>query len=155
MRRSLLAALLVLVALPAGAVNDWGLSGACNDGALVQSGGIYCFDFNSALSPASTSFSVAARSALACLKPDDTTAGVPGGASPATAVVRFCPYGSTAAAANCIQACALAGCALTGLEGDPATQLSCVVLGPGSYRVDFPTLPDAGELGIFSVQGGE
>lgn len=151
--------LAVLLAGPSwGADNDWDYPG-CTAANRVGAGRI-CFDFSSALSPAFTTFQVTSDAALACLKPDVDQEGVPGAGTPATAVVRFCPYGSAGASAtneeNCgVQACAPAGCTLTGLNGAPAAQLACVGLGPGNYRVDFPTLPDGSDIGLFSVEGSD
>lgn len=154
MKRALwLAALLVCAALPAMAVNDWGYTGCATDN-VVRSGR-YCFDFDSSLSPASTEFYVQGSGALACLKTDVDQEGVSAtGASPATAIIRYAPYGDVSAAANAgIQVCAAAGCTLTGSNAVPSAQLACVLLGPGTYRVDFPTLPDGADVGLFTVEG--
>jgi len=155
MRATLLAAAILFAAAPAFPVNDWGYTG-CRDGDSVY-GGRYCFDFNTSLSPASTSFAVGGLGALACLKTDVDQEGVSAtGASPATAVVRYAPYGDVTSAANAgIQVCAAGGCTLTGANGVPAAQLACVVLGPGRYRVDFPTLPDSPDVGLFTIEGVE
>ena len=144
---------LVLVAGPAYSVNDWGYTG-CQSGNTVGTGRI-CFDLNTSFSTAYTQFSVTSEAALACLKTDVDQEGVSAtGASPVTAILRYCPNGDPSASANCgIQACATAGCTLTGLNGIPSLQLACVVIGPGSYRVDFPTLPDSPDVGIFTVEG--
>ena len=148
-------ALVLLVAGPAMAVNDWGYTGCPGSGNSVGSGGKICFDLNTSFSTAYTTFNVIADSALACLKTDVDQEGVSAtGASPVTAIVRYCPNGDNSAAANCgIQACVTGGCTLTGLNGVPASQLACVVLGPGAYRVDFPTLPDTPDVGLFTVEG--
>lgn len=161
----LIAVVFIAFPIPAWPVNDWGFSGCADESTPAASlpttpsvySGRHCFDFNTSLSPASTSFLVAGLSAIACLKTDVDQEGVSAtGASPATAIVRYAPYGDVSAAANAgVQVCAQAGCTLTGANGVPSAQLVCVPLGPGKYRVDFPTLPDSPDVGLFSVEGAE
>lgn len=155
-RTSLLALAFALVAWPALAVNDWGYTGCANGATLFPYSRI-CFDFDTSLSPASTAFDVKAPSAIACLKTDVDQEGVSAtGGTPATAIIRLCPYADTTAAANCgIQMSNQVSSTLTGANGTPSTQTACVALGPGVYRVDFPTLPDDPDVAIFSVEGGQ
>jgi hypothetical protein len=141
---------LVSLAAPARAVNDWGYAN-CQRDSTVWSTGRICFDFNSSLSPAATTFIVSGSAALACLKPDDTTAGT----ATAQATIYKCSYGVTSAEADCIQICPDAGCPLDGTAGTAAAQRSCIWVGPGAYRVVFDALPAGGELGIFTVEGSQ
>jgi len=154
--KTLVALLVILFPMSALAVNDWGYAG-CDPSTTKTSVGTgkICFDLNTSFSTAYTTFNVTSPSALACLKTDVDQEGVSAtGASPVTAIVRYCPNGDNSAAANCgIQACAIASCTLTGLNGVPDTQRACVVIGPGAYRVDFQTLPDTPDVGLFSVEG--
>lgn len=156
MRGLVFCLLLGFCAQPAFAVNDWGFAN-CAAGSQATDSTLICFDFDASLSPTGTTFTVTAPSALACLRTDYDQEGVSTtGTSPATAIVRYCSHGDQSSAALCgVQACTQAGCKLTGANGVLSVQLACVVLGPGSYRVDFPSLPDSPDVGLFSVQGGK
>ena len=155
---------ILLGVVAAQAVDNWGpgilqsqggseVNSGCLSGNQVGTSGAICFDIVAATS---TTFSVTSGSALACLKTDVDQEGVSAtGTTPVTAVIRFAPYGDTSTQGRSgIQACASAGCTLTGANNVPAGQLACVVLGPGAYRVDFPTLPDSPDVGLFTVTGG-
>ena len=151
----LLAFVLSLCMTEAKAIDSWNVAG-CDNTNQVGDATLACYDFNSSsvLNTVKT-FRVNASQAQACFDPDKAALAKP--ASPGTVKIQYCGTNpTTLTAAGCgIEVCAPAGCTLDGTNGTPASQLSCITLGRGSYIMQITTLPGAGPTAVFSIQGGD
>tara|TARA_R110002020_G_scaffold68553_10_gene179368 strand:- start:925 stop:1389 length:465 start_codon:yes stop_codon:yes gene_type:complete len=150
-RKILWVVLAVLIASPAGAINEWLQCGSTTNTAtgIVRTDNCveYRIDENVSVAQRTTTFTVATESAVICLDPD---IGAVGNAGACTAMISRClDPGAAASANNCTE---ILTSALDGTPGSSDVQKLCLRVSRGDYMAVL-VAPGSGEIAVLQVRG--